>query len=80
MSNEYIGDPWTMDTEIRLRRDPNVTMIYLLTDEAGARLISQGIVPAYLKQQASSALEWSCTAEREPEHGPSLFDLETPNV
>lgn len=36
-----------------------VTFIYLLTDQEGAALIAQGIVPGYVKEQARNALDWS---------------------
>jgi hypothetical protein len=73
--NEYIGDPWTIGTEVRLRAaNPNVFMISLLVDEAGALLIAKGIVPAYVQQQAKDALTWAATEERTPEHQRSIFE------
>lgn len=64
--NEYLGDPWTIGTELRMRaKNPDALLISLLTDEAGAILIAQGKVPAYLRQQALEALEWSATPARE---------------
>ncbi len=66
----YRGDPWTTGAEIKLRAEGGngVTLITLLTDEAGAHLIAQGVVPAYVKEQCVRALEWCCVDERTPEH------------
>lgn len=77
--NEYIGDPWTLWTEINMRAaNPNVFMISLLMDEAGALLIAKGIVPAYVQQQAQDALTWAGTEERTPEHQRSIFEVMQP--
>lgn len=76
--HEYLGEPWTTLTEMKLRSsDPQGTIISLVTNEAGALLLMRGIVPAYLKQQCKEALEWCCTEARAPESERSLFDTET---
>lgn len=75
MSDEYLGDPWTTATELKMRAaDPQGTIISLITNEAGAILLAKGIVPAYLKQQCREALEWCCTEARTPPADQSLFE------
>lgn len=54
--------PW--QAKKRAELSTGQTMISLLVDEDGAKLIAEGILPAYVQEQAASALEWCCTEER----------------
>lgn len=61
--------PWTtqphlVGVEATLRVRPNVMLISLLTDEAGALMLRRGEVPEYLKQQCQDALDWCATEYR----------------
>lgn len=54
--------PW--QAKKRAEMQPGVTMISLLVDENGAKLIAEGVLPEYVIEQAALALEWCCTDER----------------
>lgn len=72
---EYLGEPWTTLTEMRLRSDsPKQMILSFITNEAGALLLLKGIVTADIKRQCKEALEWCCTEERVAPHERSLFD------
>lgn len=45
----------TKEAECQHQHKP---MIYLLVDPEGARLIADGILPAYVQEQAERSLDW----------------------
>ena len=49
--------PWTDDLKAQMRADPSSwPMVWLLTDHEGCRMLSEGIAPEDLAQQAERAL------------------------
>lgn len=43
---------------------PGIVFVTLLTDEAGCKLLAQGIIPAYLQEEAVQCLDYMATDER----------------
>jgi len=58
------NQPHLVGVEETLRERPGVTLISLLTDEAGALMLRRGEVPEYIKQQCQDALDWCATDYR----------------
>lgn len=56
--------PWHAELELELRERPGIEFLNLLTDECGALLLAEGIVPIYLQRQARQMLEWNATEAR----------------
>ena len=51
--------PWLATTQRELDAQTETTFVYILVDLAGAQLLADGHVPAYVKDQAASALDWT---------------------
>ena len=58
------NQPHLVGVEETLRERPGVTLVSLLTDEAGCLMLRRGEVPEYIKAQCEGALDWCATEFR----------------
>ena len=80
MANEFLGEPWTVLDEIRIRaKGPDAMVVMILMSEGDALLLSHGRVSARVREQARECVIDCRTVERlpDPERQPVADYLDT---